>query len=243
MAREADVTLHSDGTIDGLCAAMQKNGITHSVTLPVATKASQVNSINRYALANRREGIITFGAIHHDYSDLDGEFRFLKENGFPGIKLHPDYQDFYPNERRLYPVYERAEALGLIIAFHTGDDIGHPRPGHSLPRLFAPVMKDFPRLTIIAAHFGGFMMWEQAFEFFAGKNVYIDTSFTFDYIETDRLMRILKKHDSNRILMGSDSPWGSVAREIAWIRDSGMPADNKDRILGGNAAKLFGLGG
>ena len=63
-----------------------------------------------------------------------------------GLKFHPAYQDFWPNDKeKLYPIYERCVEYDLPILFHTGldadDAVPHPqlqagvhrRGGHRLP--------------------------------------------------------------------------------------------------------------
>ena len=46
--------------------------------------------------------------------------RAHKELGLKGIKFIPMTQEFYPNERRFYPIYEKIAELGMIAMFHTG---------------------------------------------------------------------------------------------------------------------------
>jgi predicted TIM-barrel fold metal-dependent hydrolase len=241
MASKAAVTLHADGTLGNLRKIMTQTGIAYSATLPVATKPDQVESINQWVQANRQEGILSFGAIHPDYPHAERELKRLKELGFYGVKLHPDYQEFYPHEQKMYKIYEICQQLGLIVAFHCGDDIGYPRPGHSLPRLVARVHDQFPRLVILAAHFGGFEMWDQALKYLIGREIYIECSFTFGYIEPQRFYEIIKKHNNDLIMLGSDSPWGSIVSNIEGISTSSLTDTQKEKILGLNAQRLFGL--
>jgi hypothetical protein len=241
MAKHASVPLYADGTLDGLLQSMTQNGVAYSVTLPVATKPGQVENINNWVATNQRAGILPFGAIHPDYPRIEQELKRLKELGFYGIKLHPDYQEFYPHEERLLPIYEACQSLGLIVAFHCGDDIGYPRPGHSLPRLIAEVPKSFPDLKILAAHFGGFQMWDQALQYLIGQEVYIECSYTFGYIEPQRFYEIINKHNSDLIMVGSDSPWENIAKSVEGIQTSTLKDDLKEKILGLNAQRLFGL--
>ena len=241
MADKATVTLYADGTLGNLRKIMTQVGISYCVTLPVATKPNQVESINQWIEANRQEGILPFGAIHPDYPHIERELKRIKELGFYGVKLHPDYQEFYPHEERMNNIYEICQSSNLMIAFHCGDDIGYSRPGHSLPRLIARVCERFPQLRILAAHFGGFEMWDQALKYLIGREIYIECSFTFGYIETKRFDEIIKKHNKDLIMLGSDSPWGSIVTNIEGISISSLSDIQKEKILGLNAQRLFGL--
>jgi len=46
--------------------------------------------------------------------------RSLKVLGLKGAKFHPGRQEFYPNDRRFYPLFETASSLGAPVLFHTG---------------------------------------------------------------------------------------------------------------------------
>jgi uncharacterized protein len=241
MAAHAGIQLHSNGTISGLTANMEKYAVDYSATLPVATKAEQVENINSWTAANRHSKIIPFGAMHPDYPAPEKELERVKSLGFYGVKLHPDYQRFYPCEERAERIYQICKALDLIILFHCGDDLGHPTPGHSLPRQMAEMIEKHPDQKFIFGHMGGFDMWDQAEKYLVGKNVWLDTSFTYGYIPAERMKSIIKKHGPERILLGSDSPWGNIGNEISTIRSLGLSGKETEQILGLNAAALLGL--
>ena len=46
--------------------------------------------------------------------------RCVRELGLKGAKFHPGRQEFYPNDRRFYPLFETASALNAPVLFHTG---------------------------------------------------------------------------------------------------------------------------
>ena len=77
-----------------------------------------------------------------------------------GLKLDPA-AGFYPNERMVYPYYEKARELGVPVLFHTGAAIPPFRNKYADPIYLDDVTLDFPELTVIAAHFG-FGWWQQA---------------------------------------------------------------------------------
>ena len=59
----------TDGTAEGLRASGEKACIDISVALPVVTKPSQFDSINRFAARFLEGGVISFGGLHPDSAD------------------------------------------------------------------------------------------------------------------------------------------------------------------------------
>ena len=96
----------SDGKATGLIKKMEEAGVDISVTLPAMTSPTQFDSINRYAMevneqyTDSKRRIISFGGIHPSCDDIENKMRFIKESGFLGVKIHPDYQGtFFDDEK------------------------------------------------------------------------------------------------------------------------------------------------
>jgi hypothetical protein len=67
----------------------------------------------------------------------------------------PMYANFDPRDRRLDPVYARAQKLGLPVIFHTGATFVRRAPlRYARPGLLEEVAERFPDLIMIAAHLG-----------------------------------------------------------------------------------------
>ncbi|MRR13894.1 hypothetical protein EG833_00360, partial [archaeon] len=99
--------------------------------------------------------IICFGGVHPSDPGCRDEFEMMiQDYGLKGMKLVPCMQHFFLNDRRLFPVYEQAEARGIPLLVHTGGD---PVPGTEIfghPRDVDEIAQAFPRLRIILAHMG-----------------------------------------------------------------------------------------
>ncbi len=142
--------------------------------------------------------------------------KLVEEHGAQGIKLHPVANRFYPQDRRLWPVYTQAEKMDLPILFHAGtaDIAGYTEFDYSRPANFQEVAKAFPRLKIILAHLGkGFFAesLEVAKKF---ANIYLDTSGVITGLESDKkyfndqaIVEFIRTMGVSRILFGSDWPW------------------------------------
>ena len=177
----AGVNAATDGTLNGLIDSMQKSGVDRSVIMPVCTKAEQFDSINRFAkkINDTYEGkLISFGGIHPDCENPKEKLKMIKFMDIPGIKIHPDYQKVMIDDIRFMRIIEYASELGLIILTHAGVDIGLPEPIHCPPDKMRKVLDIIKPEKMILAHLGGWKQWEEVYEYLAGENVYLDTSFT-----------------------------------------------------------------
>ncbi len=232
------------GLVPQLIDRMDEWGVDKSVMLSIATKPSQQTIINDWAAAvnNAQERIIAFGSVHPDADDFEDEIARIKQLGLHGIKLHPDYQDFMVDDKKLDPLYEAAACIGLPIIFHAGRDCMSPNLIHCTPERAAKVIKRHPKLKIILAHLGGCDMWEQVFDIIAGtgEQVYLDTSFTLGCPD-ELMLKIIRKHGTDRILFGSDCPWASGGAILEKLLRLDLTDDEREKIFGKNAVGLLGL--
>lgn len=241
---KANMKAATDGTINGLLTSMDKAQVDTSIILPVVTKPAQFESVNNFArtVNEQYEGrLISFGGIHPDSENYKAELDYIKELGLKGVKIHPDYQGVMIDDVRSMRIIEYADALGLIIVTHAGVDIGIPEPVHCPPDKMRKVLDTIKPERMVLAHYGGWKQWEEVYDCLAGENVYLDTAFTFDFIKDEMIIKILEKHDENKILFATDSPWSYAAKDIEKVNK--LPIDDvvKQKILSLNAMKLLEL--
>ena len=246
LASVANIAASTDGTINGLMESMNRANVDISVIQPVVTKPEQFETINQFAqsINEKYKGrLISFGGIHPDCEDYKHKLNQIKESGFLGIKIHPDYQKVMIDDVRYMNIIEYADELDLIILTHSGIDMGLPDPVHCPPDKVRKVLDKLKPRKMVLAHFGAWNQWEEVYEYLAGENVYLDTALTFDYIEQDMFMKILEKHGSDKILFATDSPWSDAAEGIKAVRDLPISQNVKDDILWNNAMKLLQMKG
>lgn len=241
LAANCHVQPRIDGTCAGLLASMQRSGVDKTAIMPIATKPSQVKSINRWAedINRQNENLICFGTLHPLQDDWQTEIDYLAANGIPGIKLHPDYQQFYVDEPELLPIYRALADAGLILLFHAGVDVGLPSPVHCPPQRLAQVLDKVPDLTIIAAHMGGYDCWDDVERYLVGRNLYFDTSYSIAHLGAERMASLIHAHGANKVLFGTDSPWTDQAEEVAKIRALALSDGEIASVLGENAGRLL----
>jgi len=229
----------TDGTASGLRDSLKTNGITKAVILPIATKKEQVPTINAFQSSLQCTSFIPFGAIHPETENIEEAVSALISSGIKGIKLHPEFQDFYIDAPRYFPLYEALVAAEIRIVFHAGKDPGPFSCDHGLPAGFKNVRKNFPKLKMVAAHMGGWQLWEESYQELCGESLYFDTSAIYGLIDRQLFMRMVKKHGSDFILFGSDSPWFDQGEAFRWIASLPLSDIQKEKIFHLNAERFL----
>ena len=154
-----------DGTVQTLFA--HGGGITKFLVQSVATRPDQVQHINEFIareVTQFPDRLYGFGALHPDSPTLEEDIAHLRALGLHGVKLHPDIQGFRLDDPRCFALAEQCEGV-LPLLLHTGDS----RYDFSNPNRLIPLLRRFPRLTVIGAHFGGYTIWQEAARQLAGR--------------------------------------------------------------------------
>lgn len=230
-----------DGTLSGLRNSMEQAGIDYCVIQNIATKTNQTSTINDWAAKVQCSGIISFGSVHPDYSYWEDELIRIKKLGLKGLKYHPDYQRFFIDDEKMYKIYEKIFELDLIILFHAGLDIGLDPPYHCTPERLLKVIEKFPGGKIVAAHMGGYDYWDEVEMLLAGKDIFLDTSYSFNDLGREKMSRLIKIHGTDKILFATDSPWTDQGEEIKNISSLPLTEEDKKKIFWENAADLLKL--
>ncbi|MCP4749287.1 MAG: amidohydrolase family protein [Proteobacteria bacterium] len=234
----------SDGTVGGLASYMDGTRLDYVVAMGVAIRPDLVQRTNDWLMGIKDRRVIPFGSVHPDYPDPAAEIDRLRQNGIKGLKLHPLFQLFRPDEKRMMPIYE---AMGddMIAFFHAGAGLSTGgKEVLATPSRIGKVIKDFPNLKVVAAHFGGYKLFEEAERCLAGRDLYFDTSWPpgLNVLDADAVVRVIRKHGYEKIVFGSDSPTADAVAEIQCIDSLQLNNAEKEAILGGNACTLLGLG-
>jgi len=221
-------------TVDSL---RQKRKITNEEIAELAHKHSDV--------------AIPFASInpHRGKEGVAAAKRLIKDYKVKGFKFHPSEQDFFPNDRMAYPLYEAIAEAKLPALFHTGQTgVGAGTPGgggirlkYSNPMLLDDVAADFPDMPIVLAH-PSFPWQDEALSVATHKpQVYIDLSGWSPKYFPAILVQYANTLLKDKILFGSDYPVMTPERWLADFDKLPIKPEVRQLILKENAAKLLGL--
>ena len=228
------------GTVSDLIEKGTDAGIDHFIVQSVATTPKQVKSINEFIAreVSASDRLTGLGTLHPDSEDIKGDISHLMSLGLLGVKLHPDIQAFKIDNYRCLKIYEECEKHGLKILMHTGDN----RYDYSTPNRLLPILEIYKNLTVIGAHMGGWSIWEEAAEAYAGiPNFYVDCSSSFPYLDKETATKIIRKYGADRVLFGTDYPMWSPKSEMEYFLSLPLDESEFSSILNMNAIKLFNL--
>jgi len=185
--------------------------------------------------------------------------RCVREFGARAVKLYPTYNHYSPDDRELcWPIYQKALELGIPVIVHQSWTTLVDAPmRYQRPAQLDDVARDFRELVLICCHFG--VPWIEEAMCLVGKhtNVYVDTSYWATIEEPEIVLRHLLRCPRfgctyDRILWGTDFPVTTPGESLALFRETlpalaarldlpPLPADGLDLMLGGNAARIYGL--
>lgn len=229
------------GTVGDLIESMDKAEIEASVVANIATKPKQLRSILDWSKLIQSDRIIPFISLHPDSEENEIILDEATEAGIKGVKIHNLYQGFAIDDPRMIPLYEAVAERNLILLFHAGKDPAYEECESASPERILRVHKKIPRLRIVAAHFGGWRVWNEVQDVLAGQDIYFDISSTLGDIEEDRWTRILEIHSPERVLFGTDSPWLNQKDYLDRFQALPLPDITKDKILSRNAFHLLDM--
>jgi len=242
--RNFDAYLRDMMTPERLIGHLDECGVDYAVALgglnPVTTGMIPNEYVLEFCRGTNR--LVPFCNINPNLVSRPAEeLERWVDAGCRGVKLYPTYQFFHPNDARLYPLYARAEALGIPVMFHTGSSVFRgSRLKYGDPVFLDDVAVDFPRLNLVQAHSGrGFWYAAAAFLAQLHPNVYMEIS----GLPPQNLLTYFPKLDklTDKIIFGSDWPGPDIKANLDAIRALGLGEPAVSNILGGTAARLLGL--
>jgi predicted TIM-barrel fold metal-dependent hydrolase len=182
---------------------------------------------------DRISGLVRVNPFDDETVELIG--KAVDDWGFKGIKMNPLFNNFLPDSEVVYLVMEAASHHSIPVLIHCG------HPPWSLPWSFERLADRFPDVIIIMAHMGH------------GHIVYIngslDVAEDHDNIAVDtagvtmhsKIKEAVERLGDDRVMYGSDVPFGHPAWEIPKVRTSGLSEEHLQKVLHDNAKEIFKL--
>ena len=227
-----------DGTVHTLLKMGTAAGIDQFVILGVGMKPDRVGHINDFiaeqvAVQPRFYG---FGTIHAKMEDPAAETERIARLGLKGIKMHPDSQVFPIDDERLFPMYDAARGK-LPILLHMGDK----RYDYSHPIRLQRVLNLFPGLQVIAAHFGGYSMYETAYEILKDTDCVFDVSSSLMFMEDGVAEKYINAYGAERMAFGTDYPLWNPITETQRFLQLKLTAEQFEQIGHKTAERILKL--
>jgi uncharacterized protein len=172
------------------------------------------------------------------------------ERGLRGLKVQPITQAFWLNDERFRPLWDACQSLGLPVLIHTGTTaIGAGSPGGRGLRLkygqpvpaLDDLAADYPKLTLIAAHFA----WPWHLDLLAVArhkgNVFIDLSGWAPKYIPPEVVRHCNSVMPEKFLFGSDFPLFNPDRWLEEFDRLDLKEEVRPKVMYENACRILGL--
>lgn len=230
--------MFKEGSIPAMLAAVEGSPITHHIIYSVATKPSNVESINDFIAAEckKHPNFVGFMAMHQDYPSPEAEIERAIGLGLRGMKLHPDTQKVNMDDDRLMRIYELIEGR-MPLVMHCGDY----RTDFSHPRRMKRILHEFPNLVVDAAHFGGWSVFDLAVEYLENENCFLDMSSSQKFLGRRRTRELCEIYGADRILFGSDFPMWDPSEEFEMFESLDFPKADFEKMTWHNAERFIGM--
>lgn len=227
-----------DGTVAMLLRQGEKAGISQYVVLPVAIRPDRVQGINDFLLNQTKlhDNFIGFGTVHAKMEGIAEEAERIMEMGLKGIKMHPDSQRFAIDDPRLFPMYETI-AGKIPVMLHMGDR----RYDYSHPVKLRKILDNFPKLQAIAAHFGGYSMYDVAYDLLKDTDCIMDISSSLMFMPEGVAEKYINAYGAERMAFGSDYPLWDPVEELQKFLQLKLTPEQQEQIAWKTAHRFLKL--
>ncbi len=232
-----NLDMEGKGTAQALIDSGRAANVDGYVVCSVAVDENHVETINRYIASECEEHSEFFGlaAMHAAYDGKIPELERAMKNGLRGVKIHPDTQHFNMDDERMFEFYDYLQEKEIPILIHCGDY----RYDYSHPKRLKRLLKLFPRLCAVAAHFGGWSVYDLALEYLKDTGCFLDTSSSFSFTGMQRAEELIRIYGAERIVFGSDFPMWNVSEELERFDTINLTAHERELILHENAERIL----
>ncbi len=245
-----------NGTIANVLSNMEAGGIDRTVMVNFAPpKIIHKNNMWTLETAKNSKGkLIPLVSFH---PEMEGALtQYLEkyiELGAKGIKLHPMAQGFDVRDERLDNLLKTCNERHFSILIHCGRVSNARLNEYSDFECILPVIQKYPEIPIILAHMADGNV-ERCLEVSKKySNVYFDTSIVItgypeiidvnepSWPDDKEVISIINEIGAEKVLFGSDFPWGSPIHDLVRIMNFNLDISQKELIFSGNAKRLFSL--
>jgi hypothetical protein len=241
------------GSINDVLQNMEKIGIDYTVMTNFTTpRILHKNNLWTIDAAKNHSNLIPLISLH---PQMEGQLRDFLEgyvnDGAKGIKLHPMAQGFTPADSSMDDVYSCCSEIGLPVVFHCGRVANARLNEYADLEMIMPVIERYPDIPIVLTHMVDGNIDDVLNLAKNYKNIYFDTSIVItgyppimnsnepSWLDDSVVIDVVNTVGEERIVFGSDYPWGSPAHDIDRFMKMNLNHRQKSLILGENTFNLF----
>jgi predicted TIM-barrel fold metal-dependent hydrolase len=238
-------------TAEDLIADMDSGGVDVSMAMGIGWAepglACESNDYIGEAASRHSSRILGFGVVNPALKGAAAEIKRCAGLGLRGIgELHPDTQGFDVADPAVTdPVFEALRVENLPLTVHCSEPVGHAYPGkgRNTPEKLMGLVGMASGVRLVLAHWGGGLPFYALMPEVAESlsDVYFDTAASPFLYDAKVFETVASVFGPGRIMAASDYPLMPFERVRGQIEASGLSEIDSAAMLGGNAARLFGL--
>jgi predicted TIM-barrel fold metal-dependent hydrolase len=239
-------------TSEDLIASMDEDGIDMSVVLNIGWSNSELCRItNDYimeAAGRYPRQLLGFGTVYlGDYKSAVKEVERCASGGLRGIgemRFGPELLS-EESTNRLAEFIKALTENKMTLLLHCSEPVGHQYQGKgdTTPGLIFQLIRRFPGLSLICAHWGGglpfYTLMPEVKKALSG--VLYDTAASPFLYSSKIYQQVIELAGAESILFGTDYPLLSQTRILKEIQGLSLPKKVEEQILSGNAQRYFGI--
>ena len=239
-------------TIPNLLAEMDLLRIEKAVVFPIKTGMPFGDEMTQWYLreiekSGKKDRFIVCCSVKPTSNNAVKEVGEYKAMGLKGVKMHPNFARFYPNDRAAWPCYEAAGRNNLPVLIHCGRTGQEPKKGianmlysedYADIKNFSEPVEAFPRVRFVFCHAGALQNAEAIVIAKKNKNVWMDVQGQ----SVDNIRKMIKELGPERLMFGSDFPFYPLATVLSRM----LVATEKDKVVrkmifSENARRFWGI--
>lgn len=223
-------------TVEKYLSIMEECGITKAVLIPGGYEDETETHYREIRRAVKEHPDRFFGLrrVNPRHSDALAKVEeAIAEHGMKGIMLHPHWDTYLADDKRIDALFERIRALGLRVPvlMYSGDI------PYTMPAQIADVAVRFPDIPVIMGHMAKTEVYQHAVaSALRSPNIYLETS---GCNITNIIEDAVRKVGADRVLFGSGWPGMSPHAELSKIDRLKLSQEEKEKLLWRNLDSLM----
>lgn len=173
--------------------------------------------------------------------------RAVRDHGFIGAHIYPHWFELAPDDRRFYPFYAKCAELDIPVQIQVGHCLKYtdeqPLPSVGRPFTLDTVACDLPELKLVGIHLGWPWTDEMISVAYKHPNVYVAGDAYAPRYWPESFVHFANSWGKEKVVFGTDWPIVGHARARQEIEELKLRPEAAALILGGNALRLYDIGG